>query len=78
MAVRSKSFAEAPPAVLMALHRLIWAGKTAAKTATEWIAQRGNEDPVPAGEVSFNELLSLGYMEGDRISVRSQRIFSSG
>lgn len=67
--VQSKAFDEAPPSILKAVHRMIWAGRTAARTATAWILQRGEQDPVPAGDVVFNELLSLGYMEDDRISV---------
>ena len=54
---------------MKAVHRMLWAGKTAAKTATEWILERGEQNPVTDEEVIFNELLSLGYMEDDRISV---------
>lgn len=67
--MQSKAFDEAPPSIMKAVHRMLWAGKTAAKTAGDWIQERGEENPVPQGDVVFNELLSLGYMEDDRIAV---------
>lgn len=73
--VQSKAFDEAPPSILKAIHRMLWAGKTAARTAKEWLSERGEQNPVPEGNVVFNELLSLGYMEDDRISVRLGELY---
>ena len=50
----SKGFSEAPPAILNALNHLTWAGQDA--------VQDGSYRP-------FNELLCLGYMETQSISV---------
>ncbi|KAL1884208.1 hypothetical protein VTK73DRAFT_5344 [Phialemonium thermophilum] len=68
VAVQSKSFDEAPPAILKALHRMLWGGNAAASSASEWIKNLSQVDPVPNRDVVFNELLSLGYMQDDRIS----------
>ncbi|ROT34664.1 hypothetical protein SODALDRAFT_285960 [Sodiomyces alkalinus F11] len=56
--VLSKSFEEAPDAILKALMRLRWAGRESVRCTTQSLA---------TDFVEFNELLSLGYMEGDRI-----------
>lgn len=53
-AMDSKGFSEAPPAILDALNHLTWAGQDAVRD--------GSYRP-------FNELLCLGYMENQSISV---------
>ncbi|KAF6844518.1 hypothetical protein CMUS01_00996 [Colletotrichum musicola] len=80
VAVASKSFREAPPCIISALKRMQWAGRIAvAKTNETFKSHTQDADegsdvvPVDLGSeepTDFNELLSLGYMEGDRISVR--------
>lgn len=52
--VDSKGFRDAPPPILRALHRLSWAGK---ECVTDGSFQK------------FNELLAIGYMEDQSISV---------
>lgn len=52
--VNSKPFCEAPQPIISALHRLSWAGQT---TVTD-----GTFKP-------FNELLTLGYFEEQKIGV---------
>ncbi|KAL2757753.1 hypothetical protein ACRALDRAFT_2016840 [Sodiomyces alcalophilus JCM 7366] len=73
--VLSKSFEEAPDAILKALMRLRWAGRESVRCTTQAFSAVENGGLIPAESlatefVDFNELLSLGYMEGDRISVR--------
>ncbi|KAF6835908.1 hypothetical protein CPLU01_04011 [Colletotrichum plurivorum] len=78
VAVASKSFREAPPCIISALKRMQWAGRIAvAKTNETFKSHTQDADegsdvvPVDLGSeepTDFNELLSLGYMEGDRIS----------
>ncbi|KAI9811317.1 MAG: hypothetical protein M1826_003206 [Phylliscum demangeonii] len=52
VAVDSKSFAEAPPVILHALHRMVWAGRESI------------HDGTFAG---FNELLTVGYYEDQKM-----------
>ncbi len=56
--VDSKPFAEAPMPIINALHRLTWAGQ---KTVNN-----GTFQP-------FNELLTLGYFEQQKIGVGRSR-----
>lgn len=68
--VQSKGFDEAPDAILKAVQRLKWAGRTAVPMAAEFIASLGCDGAdVHDANVDFNECLSLGYMEADRIKV---------
>ncbi len=52
--VDSKSFSEAPPVILNALNRLTWAGQQ-----SNGVGQFQN----------YNELLTLGYFEEQKIGV---------
>lgn len=52
--VDSKSFSEAPDPILRALHRLTWAGE---QTVTD------------GSFMKFNELLTIGYFEEQKMSV---------
>lgn len=54
VAVDSKSFGEAPKAILRALHRLTWAGEQA---VTDGTFQK------------FNELLTVGYFQEQKMGV---------
>ena len=54
MAIDSRPFSEAPPAIIDALNRVTWAGRDAVKDGSF---------------KAFNELLSLGYMEKQAIGV---------
>jgi hypothetical protein len=71
--VQSKGFSEAPDSILKAVHRMKWAGVLGVQMANEMTNTRG----VAAGNVhnvaavNFNECLSLGYMQGDKINVSS-------
>lgn len=68
--VQSKGFDEAPDAILKAVHRLKWAGRTAVPMAAEFITALGCDGAdIHEANVDFNECLSLGYMEDDRIKV---------
>lgn len=62
VAVDSKSFREAPREVLRALHRLTWAG----------------EQCVTDGSFrKFNELLTVGYFQEQKMGVSRYRLFPS-
>lgn len=52
--VDSKGFSEAPSTILRALHRLTWAGE---QTVTDGTFKK------------FNELLTIGYFEDQKMSV---------
>lgn len=52
--VNSKPFAAAPKPILDALHRLTWAGQKSVSDGTF---------------LPFNEMLTLGYFEGQKIGV---------
>lgn len=68
--VQSKGFDEAPDAILQAVHRLKWAGRTAVPMAASYIAALGKDGgAIHDANVEFNECLSLGYMKDDRIKV---------
>lgn len=68
--VQSKGFDEAPDPILKAVHRLKWAGTTAVPGAAEFITSLGCDGGEHQdANVEFNECLSLGYMEADRIKV---------
>ena len=54
VSVKSQSFKDAPPIIMNVVNRLIWAGKKIVTDGT-W--------------KQFNELLCLGYMEQQAISV---------
>lgn len=60
--VNSKPFAEAPTPVLNALHRLTWAGQKTVNDGTF---------------LPFNELLTLGYFEQQKIGVSKLKQHSS-
>lgn len=68
--VQSKGFDEAPDSILQAVQRLKWAGRTAVPMAAQFIESSGlNGADIHDANVDFNECLSLGYMEADRIKV---------
>lgn len=76
--VHSRPFSEAPESIIGALKRMQWAGKqsiaTTNKTIDAYAQQPGFSEIVPCDTltsnfVDFNELLSIGYMEEDKISV---------
>jgi hypothetical protein len=52
---------------------MIWAGNTAVQATSEALATLGGEDEsdrrLPDVDVSFNELLAVGYMQDDRMAV---------
>ncbi|KAI8212722.1 hypothetical protein K4K53_011589 [Colletotrichum sp. SAR 10_77] len=72
VAVASKPFSDAPNSIIGALKRMQWAGRiTVDKTNASF--REANMNAVRCGTISeefvdFNEVLSLGYMEQDRIS----------
>ncbi|KAJ9155445.1 hypothetical protein NKR23_g2011 [Pleurostoma richardsiae] len=72
--VASKSFAEAPDVILKALQRLRWAGKIAIAASDRLFSAHLNSEETPLSTTKngcyrdLNELLSLGYMEGDSIA----------
>ncbi|KAK1758514.1 hypothetical protein QBC47DRAFT_374919 [Echria macrotheca] len=70
VAVQSKGFDEAPPTILRALHRLIWASEGAVSMTPQLLTGENPSEHTPplAMEHSFNELLALGYMERDQIN----------
>ena len=71
--VRSKAFSEAPEPVMRALHMVLWAAKAAVDMTAKNLGTRGEDthENVPLTQVKeFNEMLALGYMKEDRISVR--------
>lgn len=67
--VQSKGFDQAQDVILRALHRLVWAGENAVHATTSRLDGHdlGPDGPPPTSN-DFNELLALGYMEGDRIN----------
>ncbi|TQN75222.1 Alpha-ketoglutarate-dependent dioxygenase alkB-like protein 3 [Colletotrichum shisoi] len=75
--VHSRPFSEAPESIIGALKRMQWAGKqsiaTTNKTIDAYAQQPGFSEIAPCDTltsnfVDFNELLSIGYMEEDKIS----------
>ncbi|KAH9235181.1 hypothetical protein K456DRAFT_1808702, partial [Colletotrichum gloeosporioides 23] len=72
VAVASKPFSDAPNSIIGALKRMQWAGRiTVDKTNASF--READMNAVRCGTISeefvdFNEVLSLGYMEQDRIS----------
>lgn len=72
--MQSKGFSEAPDAILQAVQRLKWAGRAAVSMAAEFIDSIGLDGAdIHDANVDFNECLSLGYMQDDRISVSSSQ-----
>lgn len=73
--VLSKGFSDAPDFILKALMRMDWAGRQSVTCTDEDIDEQAEQAGISAAETldrsftPFNELLSLGYMEGDCISV---------
>jgi Alkylated DNA repair protein len=71
--VQSKGFDEAPDVILKALHRLIWAKTVTVKASNAFLEKLDPEAIGPKAYLpkanDFNELLALGYMEGDKIRV---------
>jgi hypothetical protein len=60
--------------VLKAVYRLKWAGRTAVPMAAQFITALGlSGSNIHQANVDFNECLSLGYMENDRINVSCLR-----
>ncbi|KAL0937584.1 uncharacterized protein CTRU02_207315 [Colletotrichum truncatum] len=72
VAVASKPFTEAPDSIIGALKRLRWAGRiSVSKTNNAFQKEMVNVArcaSLSEDFVEFNELLSLGYMEDDRIN----------
>ena len=72
----------APDIILRILARLQWAGQTAAQATGAYINRLlekgtirvGDDTPVNIEWENFNELLALGYMEKDEISVSTASI----
>lgn len=71
--VLSKSFSDAPDFILRALMRMSWAGHQAVWSHCGYQSPPASDDELD-GLTPFNELLSLGYMEGDCISVSAASI----
>lgn len=75
VSVGSKGFSEAPDPVLRALLRMRWAGHQVIEHAKMSISQlqgNGKVEVAPSlgfDFVEFNELLALGYFEGNKINV---------
>jgi len=71
VSVQSKGFEDAPDSILRALQRMRWAGKQAvAETVAAMKGASVIDCPNVADTfVDFNELLSLGYMQQDKIDV---------
>lgn len=68
--VASKTFAESPDAVLMGAVRLTWAGQALTEAFDDIIDHSDRAPSCPTSDfIGFNELLLLGYMEGDCINV---------
>lgn len=79
VSVQSKGFDEAPDAILQAVQRLKWAGQTAVPMAAQFIESTGlTGADIHDANVDFNECLSLGYMEEDRIKVSSYLLRRQG
>ncbi|KAI1343572.1 hypothetical protein F5Y15DRAFT_412357 [Xylariaceae sp. FL0016] len=67
----SSGFAEAPEAILEALSRLTWAGRTAIDIGTKQFQEQDvsiDKVSAPNEFKEFNEQLVLGYFEGSHIS----------
>ncbi|KAK5656211.1 hypothetical protein OQA88_4972 [Cercophora sp. LCS_1] len=74
--VQSKGFDEAPPVIMRALHRLVWASRQAIAN-TQLLVDKAKTPatgtPTAVADLpttmtnDFNELLALGFMEGDAI-----------
>ena len=60
VATESKSFRDAPPAILSALHRMDWAAK---------------HSVIDGTLVKFNELLAVGYFEKNAMNVSKKYLF---
>lgn len=75
VSVGSKGFSEAPDPVLRALLRMSWAGHQVidhAKTSVSQLQGDGKVKVAPSlgfDFIEFNELLALGYFEGNKINV---------
>lgn len=70
VAVQSKPFSEAPDAILRSLARMAWASRAVAAELEGTLDGRERAEACPEGKFEgFNELLALGYMEGDAIGV---------
>ncbi|WYZ39262.1 hypothetical protein EsH8_III_001176 [Colletotrichum jinshuiense] len=76
VAVASKSFSEAPESIIGALKRMQWAGRVSIEMMNISLKEYAKLpdwrdltrcNTLTEGFVDFNELLSLGYMEDDRI-----------
>ena len=68
----SKAFEEAPDVILKALTRMTWAGQAVANSFDQFLGDRTRSSCCPTSKFKdFNELLLLGYMEKDHISVSS-------
>lgn len=88
VSVGSKSFNEAPDPVLRALLQMRWAGHRVIEHAKMSAAQLQADSKVAVAPslgfnfVEFNELLALGYFEGNKINVSeldsSQTVEMSG
>ena len=77
VSVGSKSFRDAPDPVLRALIQLRWAGHQIIEHAKTSVSQLQSDGKVEVAQslgfdfVEFNELLALGYFEGNSINVSS-------
>lgn len=75
VSVDSKSFSDAPDAILRALLRMRWAGHQVIEHAKASVTQLQGYGKVEVARslefdfVEFNELLALGYFEGSKINV---------
>lgn len=75
VSVGSKGFSEAPDPVLRALLRMRWAGHQVIEHAKTSVSQLQGDSKVEVAPslgfdfVEFNELLALGYFEGNKINV---------
>jgi hypothetical protein len=69
--VLSKAFSDAPDCILRCLQRLRWAGREAVKASTSALddPELSLANDISTTFIDFNELLSLGYMEADKINV---------
>ena len=78
--VLSKGFSEAPDFILKALMRMDWAGRQSVIRTMKDTDEAGvtTSETLDNSFTPFNELLSLGYMEGDSISVSDASTPPSG
>ncbi|KAK1986154.1 hypothetical protein LZ30DRAFT_648473 [Colletotrichum cereale] len=75
--VRSRPFSEAPSSVIGALKRMQWAAQTSVDMTSDTVhaytqlpdySEMARCDTLTEDFIDFNELLSIGYMEEDKIS----------